>query len=229
MQIQRVLGSDIAMVLRSVPARRRRPRESTRSRSRGPPRGRRAAAPRRARRARRCSASSRAASTPRAALRHMAEITALDFDGHALGGLAVGETVDDTYRVLDEVAHPLPAERPRYLMGVGTPARPRARHRRRHRHVRLRDADPQRAQRLPVHAGRAGEHPERRQPDRSRARSTRSARARPAAPTRARTCDISTIAKEILYARLATLHNLTFYARHVRRLRDRILAEGPRA
>jgi queuine tRNA-ribosyltransferase len=36
-------------------------------------------------------------------------------------------------------------------------------------------------------------------------------------------------AKEILYARLATLHNLTFYARHVRRLRDRILADGQRA
>jgi len=37
-------------------------------------------------------------------------------------GLAVGESVEDTYRVLDEVAHTLPAERPRYLMGVGTPA-----------------------------------------------------------------------------------------------------------
>jgi len=37
------------------------------------------------------------------------------------------------------------------------------------------------------------------------------------------------IAKEILYSRLATLHNLTFYARHVRRLRERILSEGRRA
>ena len=34
------------------------------------------------------------------------------------------------------------------------------------------------------------------------------------------------VAKEILYSRLATLHNLTFYARHVRRLRDAILADG---
>ncbi|MBC7978327.1 MAG: tRNA-guanine transglycosylase, partial [Myxococcales bacterium] len=34
------------------------------------------------------------------------------------------------------------------------------------------------------------------------------------------------VAKEILYSRLATLHNLTFYARHVRRIRDQILAEG---
>ncbi len=53
--------------------------------------------------------------------RHMKEMVPLDFDGHALGGLAVGESIEDTYRVLDEVAHELPAERPRYLMGVGTP------------------------------------------------------------------------------------------------------------
>ena len=37
------------------------------------------------------------------------------------------------------------------------------------------------------------------------------------------------IAKEILYSRLATLHNLTYYARHVRRIRDEILARGERA
>src|SRR5437868_12430782 len=55
-------------------------------------------------------------------LRHLAEITALGFDGYALGGLAVGENLDDTYRILDETAHRLPADKPRYLMGVGTPA-----------------------------------------------------------------------------------------------------------
>ena len=54
-------------------------------------------------------------------MRHAEQITALDFDGYALGGLAVGEAVEDTYRVLDEVAHTLPATHPRYLMGVGTP------------------------------------------------------------------------------------------------------------
>ena len=47
--------------------------------------------------------------------RHMAEITALDFDGHALGGLAVGEGIADTYRILDEVAHLLPARAPALL------------------------------------------------------------------------------------------------------------------
>jgi len=50
-----------------------------------------------------------------------AEITALDFPGHAIGGLAVGETKEDTWRVVDHVAPLLPADRPRYLMGVGTP------------------------------------------------------------------------------------------------------------
>ena len=43
------------------------------------------------------------------------------FDGYALGGLSVGETETERLTVLDAVAHELPRERPRYLMGVGTP------------------------------------------------------------------------------------------------------------
>jgi queuine tRNA-ribosyltransferase len=54
--------------------------------------------------------------------RHIGEICALGFDGFALGGLSVGEPIPVMYEVLDEVAHCLPEERPRYLMGVGTPA-----------------------------------------------------------------------------------------------------------
>ena len=54
-------------------------------------------------------------------IRHLKEITPLDLDGYALGGLAVGETADEMYRVI-EVCNPyLPADKPRYLMGVGTP------------------------------------------------------------------------------------------------------------
>jgi queuine tRNA-ribosyltransferase len=53
--------------------------------------------------------------------RHLGEIAALDFDGIALGGLSVGEAPAEMYRILDEVAHELPAHKPRYLMGVGTP------------------------------------------------------------------------------------------------------------
>jgi len=49
------------------------------------------------------------------------EVVALGFAGHAIGGLAVGEARDDTWRVVQHVAPLLPAEKPRYLMGVGTP------------------------------------------------------------------------------------------------------------
>jgi len=161
-------------------------------------------------------------------LRHMAEITALDFDGHALGGLAVGEDLATTYRILDEVAHRLPASRPRYLMGVGTPA------------------DLERGIAAGIDMFDC-------------VMPTRNARNgylftsgdRVNIPNAVNRTDFGPIdpecpcstcrthsraylrhlyqAKEILYARLATLHNLTFYARHVRRLRDRILAEGVRA
>jgi len=49
-------------------------------------------------------------------------LTDMGFDGYALGGLAVGETQDVMLKVVADIAPALPAERPRYLMGVGTPA-----------------------------------------------------------------------------------------------------------
>ena len=54
-------------------------------------------------------------------IRHMQEIAELDLDGYAVGGLAVGEPTEDMYRVLDAVVPHMPKEKPRYLMGVGTP------------------------------------------------------------------------------------------------------------
>ncbi len=48
-------------------------------------------------------------------------LMAIGFDGYAVGGLSVGEPPEDRWRVLDFLATRLPAERPRYLMGVGTP------------------------------------------------------------------------------------------------------------
>lgn len=48
-------------------------------------------------------------------------ITALDFPGHAIGGLSVGETKSETYSTLELVDDILPDGKPRYLMGVGTP------------------------------------------------------------------------------------------------------------
>jgi queuine tRNA-ribosyltransferase len=52
----------------------------------------------------------------------LAGLQAIDFPGYALGGLAVGETEEERLAVLEGLAPALPRERPRYLMGVGTPA-----------------------------------------------------------------------------------------------------------
>ena len=46
----------------------------------------------------------------------------LDLDGYAVGGLAVGESHEEMYRILDAVVPHLPENKPTYLMGVGTPA-----------------------------------------------------------------------------------------------------------
>ena len=50
------------------------------------------------------------------------QIAEMDLDGYAVGGLAVGETHEEMYRILDEVVPYLPVNKPTYLMGVGTPA-----------------------------------------------------------------------------------------------------------
>ena len=54
-------------------------------------------------------------------LESAAFLSALDFPGYAVGGLAVGETKEQMYAILDETCPALPAHKPRYLMGVGTP------------------------------------------------------------------------------------------------------------
>ncbi len=52
---------------------------------------------------------------------HMKEIAKLDLDGYAIGGLAVGEPKEDMYRIISAVEPYMPADKIRYLMGVGTP------------------------------------------------------------------------------------------------------------
>lgn len=52
---------------------------------------------------------------------HMKEIAKLDLDGYAIGGLAVGEPKEDMYRIISAVEPYMPENKPRYLMGVGTP------------------------------------------------------------------------------------------------------------
>jgi queuine tRNA-ribosyltransferase len=160
-----------------------------------------------------------------ARLAHLAELGGLPFDGVALGGLAVGEAIADTYRILDEIAHLLPAEKPRYLMGVGTPddlATAVA------AGVDMFDCV------MPTRNARNGNL------FTSQGRVIISnARHRldtgpldPECPCD--TCRTTSraylrhlyMAKEILYSRLATLHNLTHYARTMAGLRARILAAG---
>jgi queuine tRNA-ribosyltransferase len=160
--------------------------------------------------------------------RHLAELAAMPFDGFAIGGLSVGESIDDMYRVLDGFASSLPAARPRYLMGVGTPA---DLERGVLAGVDMFDCV------MPTRNARNGNL------FTSQGRVTISnAKHRldtgpldPECP-----CDTCAtvsraylrhlyLAKEILFNRLATLHNLTFYAGHMRRLRERILAEGQEA
>ncbi len=53
---------------------------------------------------------------------HMKEIAKLDLPGYAIGGLAVGESTEDMYRIIDAVEPHMPKDKPRYLMGVGTPS-----------------------------------------------------------------------------------------------------------
>jgi queuine tRNA-ribosyltransferase len=54
--------------------------------------------------------------------RSLAGLVDIGFDGYAVGGLAVGEPADDRIAVLDDLGPAMPRERPRYLMGVGTPS-----------------------------------------------------------------------------------------------------------
>lgn len=55
-------------------------------------------------------------------IEHAKEIAKMDLDGYAVGGLAVGESHEEMYRILEAVVPYLPIEKPTYLMGVGTPA-----------------------------------------------------------------------------------------------------------
>jgi queuine tRNA-ribosyltransferase len=120
MRVQAVLGSDIAMVLDECPPG-------------GAPRDviERAMA-RTTEWARRCLRTQPAEGQARFGIvqggteldlrrEHLETIAALDFDGVALGGFSVGEPPGQMYELLSQIAPAMPADRPRYLMGVGTP------------------------------------------------------------------------------------------------------------
>ena len=157
--------------------------------------------------------------------RHAEELTPMAFDGFAIGGLSVGEPIPDMYRVLDAFAHELPAHRPRYLMGVGTPA---DLERGIQSGIDMFDCV------MPTRNARNGYlFTSQGKVVISNAKyKLDNGPLDPECPCE--TC--ATVsrsylrhlhnAKELLYSRLATLHNLTHYARFVRRLRDEILANG---
>ncbi len=121
MQIQALLGSDIAMAFDECP-----PSDAPRAVIE-------AAMARTSRWARRCLATPPAPGQLRFGIgqggvhvdlrrAHLAELRELPFDGYALGGLGVGEAPDVMHGVIADVAEDMPAQRPRYLMGVGTPS-----------------------------------------------------------------------------------------------------------
>ncbi len=55
-------------------------------------------------------------------LKSLNELMKIEFDGYALGGLAVGESQSEMFKVLDDIKSELPFKKPHYLMGVGTPS-----------------------------------------------------------------------------------------------------------
>jgi len=154
--------------------------------------------------------------------RHLDELGPMPFAGFAMGGFSVGEPIADMYAALDSFADELPADKPRYLMGVGTPediTRAVA------AGVDMFDCV------MPTRNARNG------QLFTSEGKLVIShARHRMATGPVDPECPCETctrysraylrhlfFAKEILYSRLATLHNLTHYMRLVRRLRAELL------
>jgi queuine tRNA-ribosyltransferase len=118
--IQEALGSDVAMVLDHVVTL---PNDAAAIRD---------ATERTVRWAARCQAAHRRADQaqfaiiqggldPAVRVSCTEQLAAMDFPGYAIGGLSVGETPDQMYCVLDETVAAMPADRPRYLMGVGRP------------------------------------------------------------------------------------------------------------
>ena len=115
----------------------------------------------------------------------------IGFDGYAVGGLAVGEGQQAMFDTLDFTLPMLPADRPRYLMGVGRPADIVGAVQARHRHVRLRAADARRPHRAGLYAPRRAQ-PAQRAPPRRSAADRRAVRlSRPAGTTAAPICIIS--------------------------------------
>jgi queuine tRNA-ribosyltransferase len=68
-------------------------------------------------------------------IKSLNELMNVGFDGYAIGGLAVGESQNEMFAVLDDIKEYLPKEKPHYLMGVGTPSDILGGSKKRHRYV----------------------------------------------------------------------------------------------
>ena len=177
-------------------ARRRPARASSRTPCAARPRGPRASATRRAPTGQLRFGITQGGVDPELRRRSTEEIAALDFDGNAIGGLAIGEDREAMFETTDWSAALLPADKPRYFMGIGDPegilevieagvdmfdcvlpdahrphrqrAHPRRAHQPPQRPVRARPGAARRDLRLPrLHALHAGLHPPPRQPERA--------------------------------------------------------------
>ena len=91
-------------------------------------------------------------------IEHMKKIADLDLAGYAIGGLAVGETTQEMYDTIAAVEPYMPADKPRYLMGVGTPGNIIESVARGVDFFRLRHAGAQRPPRTSVHVVRHHQH-----------------------------------------------------------------------
>jgi queuine tRNA-ribosyltransferase len=150
----------------------------------------------------------------------LAGLSELDFHGYAIGGLSVGEPKEDMMRVLEHVG-PAAGAQAALPDGRRHAGRPGGRRGARRRHVRLRDADPQRPQRLAVHALRRRQDPQRGAPQRP-APAGRTVRLLHLPQLLAAYLHHLHRVGEILGARLNTIHNLHYYLELMREMREAI-------
>ena len=116
------------------------------------------------------------------------EIAKIDCDGYAIGGLAVGEPTEVMYDIIDAVEPYMPADKPRYLMGVGTPSNIIEGGGPGRGLLRLRHARPQRPPRQALHLAGAPSTSRTRSTSWTTGPSTRSATVRSAAASAGPTC-----------------------------------------
>jgi queuine tRNA-ribosyltransferase len=121
MEIQHLLGSDIQMVLDECPAFPATERDIGKSLALSMRWAVRSKAAFGEQPGRACFGIVQGGVYPRLRQRSAEELKAIDFDGYAVGGLAVGEPQSAMFETLDAVVPHLPAEKPHYLMGVGKP------------------------------------------------------------------------------------------------------------